>query len=385
MIYNIKRYPTDHHPSLKAWSAADEFLVSYFFDNAHLIAPFNHRLLVFNDRFGFLTLNMQHESKELIIFIHSQIQNYSIELNLRENNLARNNIQFIKSDDELPNEVNFVYIRMPKSLELYEYWLQIANKCLKKDGRVVLGFMTKHFTQSWVEIGNKYFKKVEQSLTRKKARIMVMYEKKLELPNLLTKISKYEFNGNCYYTLPGVFSSQCIDNASKFLIENLPLLNLRPRKVLDLGCGNGLLGFEIFRRYPSTQALDFIDDFDHAVKSAKLNAEKLGIKHKCRFYFDGILEANHEKYDLVISNPPFHIGYEIDINLPMRFFRFAADVLSDNAYLVIVANKHLNYGSYLSKIFNKATCIASNKKYEILKCGKNIQSILSFKDEKSKF
>jgi 16S rRNA G1207 methylase RsmC len=76
--------------------------------------------------------------------------------------------------------------------------------------------------------------------------------------------------------------------------------------------------------------------------------------------------------DLVVCNPPFHVEYETDVELPLRLFAYAHRVLRPGGRLVLVANRHLNYSTRLSGIFAEVKTIAQSEKFEVLEAAKGM-------------
>jgi 23S rRNA (guanine1835-N2)-methyltransferase len=324
-------------------------------------------ILLINDRFGFLSVSLIDSVDKIYPFISSQVQLYSILNNLKENKGQLNKLSFVDTETTIASPVDIVCVLIPKSLDLLEYYLQVAHKSLKNDGKVILVFMTRHFTGSWLDVSARYFCEIKQTKAYKKSRLITLSGKR-DHPGIVTKIGSYWYNGVQYNAYPGVFSKMRIDNASRFLLQYFTSHQFKFTSLLDLACGNGVLGIELLRSNPHLERIDFIDDFHHAILSCKLNASKLESQTKTNFYFDGMLEGDYPNYDMIVCNPPFHVDYEIDILLPIRLFRFAARHLTNAGIFILVANRHLNYEIVLNQYFTIVLKLASDSKYEILEC-----------------
>ena len=81
-------------------------------------------------------------------------------------------------------------------------------------------------------------------------------------------------------------------------------------------------------------------------------------------------KINNGQFDYIISNPPFHIEHEIDINLPIELFKQANRCLKNNGVFQLVANIHLNYKTHLTKIFSEVIVDAQNDKFVVYSCKK---------------
>ena len=82
--YSIERYPSSDNKSLRAWSAADEYLLKYLKEsNISYTKP-----LIYNDRFGFLSTILSRQQPNIIINYKSQEK--SLEINLKKHGIDLN-------------------------------------------------------------------------------------------------------------------------------------------------------------------------------------------------------------------------------------------------------------------------------------------------------
>lgn len=250
-------------------------------------------------------------------------------------------------------------IKIPKSVNLFELFVKQVSEGLKKDGMVICSFMTKYFTPKLLQVASKYFEVVEQSKAYKKSRLLILSSKKeINAEQLIHKLHYKGVTVNQYY---GVFSGNNIDYATQFLLNNLTIRN-EEIDVLDLACGNGIIGKYAQQINPNLN-LTLLDDSYLALASAKLNIKIAKFIHD--FNLDQI---DSESLDLVISNPPFHFEYEINISVPLGLFTQVARCLKPNGRFLFVANNHLQYLQHLKHKFSSAIVKLSNKKYTIYEC-----------------
>lgn len=102
----------------------------------------------------------------------------------------------------------------------------------------------------------------------------------------------------------GVFSKNKIDFGTRLLLNNLPINNLKGR-VLDLGCGYGVIG--IFIKKNTDTVVDMVDINERALNLAKRNIELNCLRDIRVFVSDAYSDVN-EKYDYIITNPPIRAG-----------------------------------------------------------------------------
>jgi 16S rRNA (guanine1207-N2)-methyltransferase len=108
---------------------------------------------------------------------------------------------------------------------------------------------------------------------------------------------------------PGTFSKEHADPGSLLLLKALRAeATGRERQVLDLGCGYGLIGVVLASWLP--QALITLVDVDvNAVEAADLNISRNGVGQTARAVLsDGLRQLGGERFDLVVSHLPLHIG-----------------------------------------------------------------------------
>ncbi|MCL4376640.1 methyltransferase [Candidatus Parvarchaeota archaeon] len=110
-------------------------------------------------------------------------------------------------------------------------------------------------------------------------------------------------------------------------------VDIAGKTVADLGCGNGILG--ISAALFGAGKVDMYDIDEKAVYAAKQNIEKLHIKNAKPIRMD-MFDIN-ERYDIVISNPPF--GFQSNFNL--NAFIKKANSLSENIFFIYKDNQEI--------------------------------------------
>jgi len=155
------------------------------------------------------------------------------------------------------------------------------------------------------------------------------------------------------YTDNGVFSKEHFDYGSKLLIKNF-LKEDKKGRVLDLGCGYGVIGIIL-----SSNKELFIDMVDVNLRAVELSKENLKLNNveNTNCFESNIYSNVEEKYDYIITNPPIRAGKEI-----IRKFLFeAADHLQEYGEVWFVMRKDHGVKSmikeleknYLIKIIDK--------------------------------
>ena len=76
------------------------------------------------------------------------------------------------------------------------------------------------------------------------------------------------------------------------------------KRILDIGVGSGCLSISILKERPNCK-FDAIDISKNALKLAKINAKLHQLLNRIKFYKRDVDNFYNDKYDLVISNPPY--------------------------------------------------------------------------------
>jgi 16S rRNA (guanine1207-N2)-methyltransferase len=168
---------------------------------------------------------------------------------------------------------------------------------------------------------------------------------------------------------PGVFSWDRLDRGTAALLDALRIGEAR--RILDLGCGAGVIGVAAARSAPD--ALVTLLDVDAgAVRSARRTAAANGVADRCEVRAaDGATEEPDGCYDLVLANPPFHVGKATSLEVPAQFIRDAARVLAPGGTLLLVANRTLPYEAWLRACFGGFDAVTDGREFKVLRARKN--------------
>ncbi len=176
----------------------------------------------------------------------------------------------------------------------------------------------------------------------------------------------FEVAGLNVEAFPGIYAAGKLDPGTAFLLETSNLSPLSGKRVLDLGCGYGLLALKASLEGASVTALD--DDL-LAVRSAYRNAERYGLDVRA-LHSDVDSKIQDEMFDTVLMNPPFHIGKQVVMDVPRAFLAAAHAHLRPGGTLTLVANKALPYERDLARWASFET-LAVNGQFKVLKAVKS--------------
>lgn len=178
------------------------------------------------------------------------------------------------------------------------------------------------------------------------------------------KLINIEFNNKKYklYTNNGVFSKDKFDYGTRLLLENITNINLEG-KILDLGCGYGVIGILLKKEYPQL-IVDMTDITDRAIELSKENAKNMNLN--LNIFKSNIYENINEKYNYIITNPPIRAGKETI----RKFLIEAKEHLEQKGELWFVMRKNHGVKSIIKELeeYYKVEIIDKDKGFYIVKC-----------------
>ncbi|VEC01096.1 Ribosomal RNA large subunit methyltransferase G [Cedecea lapagei] len=361
----LKRFPaTDDVNPLQAWEAADDYLLQQV-DELEPVGP----VLVLNDTFGALACVLA-EHKPYSIG-DSYLSELATRENLRENEIPENSVTFLDSTAAYPQAPGLVLIKIPKTLALLEQQLRALRKVVTPETRIIAGAKARDIHNSTLELFEKILGPTTTTLAWKKARLVNPTFTKPDLADAPETLSwKLEGTDWTIHNHANVFSRTGLDIGARFFIEHLP--SDLEGEIVDLGCGNGVIGLTLLEKNPLAQVV-FVDESPMAVASSRLNVETNlpGDIDRCEFMINnGLSGVEPFRFNAVLCNPPFHQQHALTDQIAWEMFHHARRCLKINGELYIVANRHLDYFRKLKKIFGNCTTVATNSKFVVLKAVK---------------
>lgn len=160
-------------------------------------------------------------------------------------------------------------------------------------------------------------------------------------------------------SLPGVFSHGELDIGSRLLIDALPKLKGR---VLDFGCGAGVIGTVILTLNPDIE-LELCDISALAIRSSQ---ETLAANNLTATVFASDIYSDiTSEYQYIVTNPPFHSGLETSYDTTETLLAKAPAALVKRGELYVVANSFLKYSPIIEKSFGACQTLSKTKKFVI--------------------
>ena len=363
----LERYPQQEESTqLQAWEAADEYLLQQL-ENVDIGG---HPVLIFNDNFGTLACAL-HAHRPYSVS-DSYMSQLATRHNLKLNGLDPEQVTLLDSLAELPAAPAVVLIRVPKALALLEQQLRALRHVVTEDTLIVAGAKARDVHTSTMQLFEKVLGPTRTSLAWKKARLIFCQAADI-VPPAAAETTNWTLDGNDWliHNHANVFSRGSLDIGARLFLDHLPRgLN---GHIVDLGCGNGVIGLTALAQNPEAQ-VTFVDESYMAVASSELNVEHNLPQEldRCQFEVNNALAGiERESVQAVLCNPPFHQQHAITDHTAWQMFCDAKRCLQVGGELRIVGNRHLDYHQKLKRLFGNCTLVASNKKFVILRAVKS--------------
>jgi len=375
-LYRLQRYPVRKNQTLRAWDAADEYVLRYLDDNNLLHKDVS--LLIVNDGFGGLSIPLSQYRP--VVMTDSFLSMEAISLNLKINNFDDDSVTIINSlhapDSVLEKTADIVLIKIPKSLAMLEDQLHRIRSSVSAATIIIATGMTKNIHTSTLSLFEKIIGPTKSSLAHKKSRLIFSkFDAGLTVPE-----NPYPDTYKMGYQLDdveleitnhaGVFSRDKLDIGARLFIENLPV-DERYKTIVDLGCGNGVLGLIAAIKNPSAKII-FTDESYMAIESSISNfINAFGETREAEFLqTDCLSGVDDDSVSLILCNPPFHQNNAINDDIAWQMFTESRSALETQGELWVIGNRHLAYHAKLKHLFGHCDVVASNKKFTLLKATK---------------
>ena len=165
-----------------------------------------------------------------------------------------------------------------------------------------------------------------------------------------------------FRTDAGVFSRGEVDTGTRLLLEALP--ETMQGDILDLGCGWGVIGISVARKWPETR-VTMADVNTRALELSRENAAKNRAEVVC-VESDGMAALEGQTFDAVVTNPPIRAGKQVIY----KMFADAAKSLKPCGALYLVIRKQQGAEScmkYLQTIYDSVEKLDKSGGFWVIK------------------
>ena len=166
-----------------------------------------------------------------------------------------------------------------------------------------------------------------------------------------------------FLTDNGVFSKDGLDFGSRLLLEVIPLEEVGG-KILDMGCGYGVLGIVLAKVLLAK--VDMVDVNLRALHLSRRNAKMNGVSSFVSVFESNCYSNIHDSYSTIITNPPIRAGKKIVYDIVMN----AQNYFEDGGNLFLVVRKEQGAKSLivdLEKVYN-VKVLKKKKGFFVIQC-----------------
>ena len=147
-----------------------------------------------------------------------------------------------------------------------------------------------------------------------------------------------------FETAPSIFSPNSIDNGT---LAMLSVIDFLPGdKVLDLGCGYGIVGI-LAGKLIGEENVVMCDVSEQAVECATKNLRMNNVPDIRIRLSDGYKNVEESDFTLILSNPPYHA----DFSVPKHFIEVGFKKLVMGGKLIMVTKRLDWYKNKLTSVF----------------------------------
>ena len=161
-----------------------------------------------------------------------------------------------------------------------------------------------------------------------------------------------------WVSYPGVFAQGQLDSGTRLLLEALPV-HEEGARILDFGCGSGIVGALALLRAPGA-AVHLLD-----VDSVALEAARENVPQGTFLLKDGLPVGDGGVYDVILTNPPFHRGKAEDPEMVRELIMKTSSLLSRKGKLILVAQKRLPLEDAFRRAYREVSFRAEDSGFRV--------------------
>lgn len=357
----LRRRPDVEADNLFAVDASDRLILDEAAADVAAASP--GQVVVIGDHYGALTLGLaaQHGATRIRVYQDP----LSGELALAQNAEATHLVGSYTNhdlDESLLAGARVVLMQLPRSLAALDEIAGAIARYADASVVVIAGGRLKHMSISMNGVLERHFGDVRASLGRQKSRVISAREPR-DVPATYP-VREYQDDLKLWVCAHGAaFAGPKLDIGTRYLLGFLDQMKPDARDAVDLGCGTGILAAALARARPGLAVLA-TDESSAAVASASATATANGLDVSV-LRDDGLSAQPDASVDLVLLNPPFHVGSTVHPGVALKLFTEAARVLRPGGELWCVFNSHLSYRTALTRAIGATRQAGRSEKFTV--------------------
>jgi len=364
----LRRRPDVEADNLFAVDASDRLIL----DEAAgaLAAAGSGEVAVLGDRYGALTLGAAalHDVRGIRVYQDA----LSGEQALDSNAVAFNLTNAYRSHDlgaDLLAGARVVLLQLPRGLDELDEIAAAIARYAAPDVLIFAGGRIKHMTVTMNEVLRRHFGALNIAPARQKSRVLIV---STPLAASVTsavqgwpRSEAHEDLGLTVLAHGAAFAGTGVDIGTRALLDVLDRMKPDAETAIDLGCGTGVLAVALAQQRPRLRVLA-TDQSWAAVASARATIDANAVAERVTVARDDALTGRPDaSAELIVLNPPFHIGSSVHAGIALKLFEDAARVLQPGGELWTVWNTHLGYRPELSRLVGPTRQVGRNTKFTV--------------------
>jgi 16S rRNA (guanine1207-N2)-methyltransferase len=358
----LRREPDVEAPELVAVDATDRLLLDEAAGALAICGP--GEVAVVDDAYGALTLGSValHGARDVRVAQDMLVGERALARNAERTGLS-GTYRSLPLGPELAAGARVVLVQAPKALEALREIAEVLAASAAPDVTVLVGGRVKHMTHAMNDVLRDSFTDVSATLARQKSRVLVARGPK-PAPSSFPRRQVHPDLGLTVCAHGAAFAGTKIDIGTRTLLAALEAA-APAGTALDLGCGTGVLAAALAGSRPGLDVVA-VDQSAAAVASARATAEANGLAGRIRVVRDDAADSLPDaSTDLVVCNPPFHVGAAVVTTAADRLFAAAGRVLRPGGELWTVYNSALRYKPTLSRLVGPTRVVEQTPKFTV--------------------
>lgn len=392
---NLRRTPDVEAENLFAYDATDRMLVERALSLVAERGLSGAEITVIGDEYGALTLALTNAGLAGVR-VHQDLATGRRALARNADALGVAGFATHELDRSLLEGARLVLLQLPKALAELEEIADAVARWAAPDVSLVAGGRVKHMTLTQNEVLGRCFSDVQPQRAERKSRLIVTSNPRPvpDEPPYPLRAEHLEF-GLTLASHGGAFAASRIDIGTRVLLELLAESGAQLRRntsvqpdadrensdlqnssgvmrregnahtVVDLGCGTGALAAFYALNHPGAR-VTATDRSAAAVASARETMRANGLEDRVIVtHDDAASDLPDGEADLILLNPPFHLGASIHTGAASRLFEASARLLRPGGALLTVYNSSLDYKAELARLIGRTEQLHRTTKFTV--------------------